>query len=188
MTHRYLPIALILLLTTVSLSGCIYSREIAQTRRDLERYYPDAEFDRQIIINLGPRSLHTVGWLAGLAPEEEAQMARDYLYEIDRVKVGVYEVERLPDLDEFDPPALHRFARDGWEVAVKVQEDDEIIWVLYRERYNEVSDLYAIVLNDEDLVLARVKGHLNTLLEKVMEDQYYLHRFVDEIDFELGFN
>lgn len=188
MTHRFFPIALVLLLTAVTLSGCVYSREIAHTRRDLERHYPEADFDRQIVINLGPRSLHTVGWLAGLAPEEEAQMARDYLYEIDRVKVGVYKVESLPDLDDFDPPALRRFARNGWEVAVKVQEDDEIIWVLYRERYNEVSDIYAIVLNDEDLVLARVKGHLNTLLEKVMEDQYRLHDFVDEIDLELGFN
>ena len=96
MMNRYTVLTLILCMAAVSLTGCVYSREIAQTRRDLERHYPDAEFDRQIIINLGPTSLRTFGWLAGLAPEEEAQMARDYLYEIDRVKVGVYEVERLP--------------------------------------------------------------------------------------------
>ncbi len=180
--------ALALLLAGVSLSGCVYSREIVQTQRDLERHYPEAEFDRQIILNFGPRSLHTIGWLAGLAPEEEAQMAADYLYEIDRVKVGIYEVDRLPDLDEFDPPSIGRFERDGWEVAVKAQEDDGVVWVLYRERYNEVRDIYTIVLNDEDLVLARVRGHLNQLLEKVMEDHYHLHRFMDDIDVDLGLN
>ena len=186
MATRSSLITLILLLATVSLTGCIYSREIAQTRRDLERHYPGADFDRQIILNIGPRSLHTVGWLAGLAPEPEAQMARDYLYEIDRVKVGIYHVRSLPDLDEFDPPALRRFERDGWEVAVKAQEDDSVIWVLYREHYNQVRDIYAIVLSDEELVLARVRGHLNRLLEKVMDDHYRIHDFVNDLDVELN--
>ncbi len=185
MPTRSSLITLILLLAAVSLTGCVYSREIAQTRRDLERHYPEADFDRQIIINLGPRSLHTFGWLAGLAPEDEAQMARDYLYEIDRVKVGIYQVDSMPDLDDFDPPSIRRFERDGWEVAVKAQEDDGVVWVLYRERYDQVRDIYAIVLSDEELVLARVKGHLNRLLEKVMDDHYRIHEFVDEL--EIGY-
>ena len=183
MLYRSGLLTLALVLVAVSLTGCIYSREIAQTRRDLERHYPDARFDREIVINVGPSSLHTLGWLAGLAPEDEAQMARDYLYEIDRVKVGIYRVERLPDLDDFDPPALQRFERGGWEVAVKARQDDGVVWVLYRERYGAVRDMYAIVLSDEELVLARVKGHLNNLLEKVMDDHYELRNFVDELDY-----
>ncbi len=183
MAKRSSLIPLILLTVAVSLTGCVYSREIAQTRRDLERHYPGADFDHQITINLGPRTLHTFGWLAGLAPEPEAQMARDYLYEIDRVKVGIYQVKSLPDLDDFDPPALRRFEDDGWEMAVKVHEDDEIVWVLYREHYDQVRDIYTIVLTDEELVLVRVNGHLNRLLEKVVDDHYHLLNFVDELDF-----
>jgi len=182
MRYRMLLVVFVLLCTTLPLAGCFYSREIAHTRRDLERHYPDADFDQKVVVSLGPASLHTLGWLAGLAPEEEAQMAHDYLSEIDRVKVGVYEVRRLPDLDDFDPPSLFRFERDGWEVAVKAQEDEEIIWVLYREQYDEVRDIYAIVLNDDELVLARVQGHLNRLLERVMDDHHELRNFVADLD------
>jgi hypothetical protein len=184
MPRRSLLFLLVLLTVSVSVTGCFYSREIAQTRRDIERDYPDARFHQQIVVSLGPASIRALGWLVGLAPEEEAQMAKDYLHEIDRVKVGVYRVDYLPDLDAFDPPTLRRFQDDGWEVAVKSREDDEIVWVMYRERYNTVRDIYTIVLTDEDLVLARVKGHLNRLLEKVMEDHYRLRNFVDDLDLD----
>ena len=181
MPRQSLLKCLILVLFAVSLTGCFYSRELAQTRRDLERQYPEARFDQEVVVSLWPATLRAVGWLAGLAPEEEAQMAKEYLREIDRVKVGLYSVDYLPDLDEFNPPALRRFRRDGWEVAVKAREDDEIVWVLYRERHNAVRDIYAIVLTDEDLILARVKGHLNRLLEKVMADHYEMCNFVDDL-------
>ena len=182
MPRRSILLALILLTFSVSVTGCFYSREISQTRRDLERHYPEARFDQEVVVSLGPASLRTLGWLIGLAPEEEAQMAKDYLHEIDRVKVGVYKVEYLPDLDEFDPPSLRRFRDDGWEVAVKTRDEDGIVWVMYREERNTVRDIYTIVLTDEDLVLARVKGHLNRLLEKVMQDHYELRNLVDDFD------
>ena len=39
-------------------------------------------------------------------------------------------------------------------------------------------DLYVVVLADEELVLARVQGHLNRLLARVMEDHSDLTRWV----------
>ena len=182
MPRRSLLIALLLLIVGVSTTGCFYSREISQTRRGLERHYPDARFDQEGVVSLGPAALRTLGWLVGLAPEEEAQMAKEYLHEIDRVKVGLFTIEDMPDLDDFDPPAIRRFRDDDWEVAVKTREDDEIIWVMYRERHNTVRDIYTIVLTDDELVLARVKGHLNRLLEKVMQDHYELRNLVDDFD------
>ena len=184
MMRRLLLLALLFVTLAVSTTGCFYSREISQTRRDLERHYPEARFDQEVVVSLGPASLRTLGWLVGLAPEEEAQMAKDYLHEIDRVKVGVFTVDYLPDLDDFDPPTLRRFRDDDWEVAVKSREDDGIVWVMYRERHNTVRDIYTIVLTDDELVLARVKGHLNRLLEKVMRDQYELRNLVDDFDMD----
>jgi hypothetical protein len=170
---------LILLLLTLPMAGCFYSREIAQTRRDLERQYPGAHFDREVVVSLGPGSLRALGWIAGLVPEDEPQMARRYLREISRIKVGVYKTDYLPNLEDFDPPSLDRFRRDGWEMAVKTQEDNEAVWVLYKERDGAVRDIYAIVLSEDELVLARVKGHLDRLLEKVMEDQIYLREITN---------
>ena len=170
MLRRTLLTLLAVLVFAVPLAGCFYSREIARTRRDIERAYPDARFDREIVVNLGPGSMRALGWLAGLVPEDEPQMASDYLYEISRVKVGVYRTEDLPDLDAVNLSAVDRFERDGWDVAAQMREDDEVFWLLYKERRNEVRDLYVVVLSEEELVLARIRGHLNRLMTKIVED------------------
>lgn len=172
---RLLRPALLLGLAVV-LSGCFYSRELAHLRHDLERAYPEARFDREVEVSLGPPALHTLGWLARRVPEDEAQQAANYLHEVKRIKVGVYKTRHLPPLDEVDLPRLRRFREDGWQVAVRAREPDEMVWVLYRERHDAVRDLYVLVLSDEELVVARVQGHLNHLLARVVEDHAPLRK------------
>lgn len=172
-------VPLLLVLFMLPMTGCFYSREIVQTRRDIERQYPDAEFDQVIVMNMGPGMLHTMGWIAGWVPEEEAQMAVDYLSEIKRVKVGVYETHYLPELDDVDLPQLERFRKEGWEVAVKVREDDEMVWVLYKEQRDHIRDMYVMVLSEDELVLVRVEGYLDRLVAKAMEDHQDFISFTD---------
>ena len=152
-------------------SGCFYSREIAQTRRDLERAYPEAEFDREMMVNLGPLSIRTARWiLHWMDEDDDVAMARSYLGEVRRVKVGLYKTEFLPDLGDFDPPALRRFRQDGWELAVQVHEDDEAVWLFYKPGRRGIRDLYAVVLTEEELVLARLRGRLDRLVRRALED------------------
>lgn len=176
MRHRF-HIGLALVLLAAPMAGCFYSREMAHTRRDIERA-TDADFERGVVVSLGPLSLRTLGWISGLVPEEEAQMARDYLREIRRVKVGVYNTEDGFSLDDVDVAQLPRFERHHWQVAVKFRDDDGMGWVLYREHDETVRDLYVVVVSDEELVLARVQGHLNRLLARVMEDHAPLTHIV----------
>lgn len=172
--------ALLVAFSALLLTGCLYSREFSDLRRDIEHTYPEADFDREVYVSIGPRFLHSVGWIAGLVPEPEAQMARDYLYDIRKIKVGVYRTEYLPPLDEVDLPTLQHFTENGWEVAVKVRERDEMIWVLYREQGETIRDLYVVVLSDEELVMTRIEGRLNDLFLKVVAD----HDFIADIDWD----
>lgn len=169
--YRY-PALLILLLGSLATSGCFYSREISHVKRDIERQYPDIEFERGVSVNLGSGTLRSLGWLARRVPEEEAQLASAYLQQIQHIKVGYYPIAYLPSLDEdgLDLPALDRFENEGWEVAVKVRDDDELVWVLYRERFDTVRDIYVLVLSDEELVVATIRGRLDQLLELAIED------------------
>ncbi len=155
---------------SVSLSGCFYSREIAHTRREIERTYPEARFDRSFVVSLGPFSLRTVGWITGLVPDEDAWMVRSYLRDISRVKVGVYHTRALPTSGSMDLSSLDRLRKDGWEVAVKVRDENEHVWVLYRERRHFIGDIYVLSLDEEELVIARIRGNLSRLLENVLED------------------
>lgn len=166
--YRWLLAAWLLLVPT--LTGCFYSREIVHLKRDLEREYPEARFERTVIVRVGTGTFRTLGWLIQLAPDDEAELVGGYLRDIRRVKVGVYEVDNLPPLRALAIPRLPRFQEEGWEVAVKVREDDEVAWILYRERYGTVRDLYFVVLDDEDLVVLRFEGYLQALLERALAD------------------
>lgn len=173
-----IPAAALVVLLIVPLTGCFFSREIAGTRRQIERAYPDLKLERQIVVNLGPISLRTLRWLSGMIPDEEMDMASDYMRDISRVKVGVYKSANPAALDAFNADMI-RFD-DDWTTAVKTRDDDSRIWVLYREGGETVRDLYVVVLGDDDLAIARIRGNLNRLLARVMEDHVDFNKLVGD--------
>ena len=163
------------------LTGCLYSREIAGIRGDIEKQYPEATLEREVVFSIGSGTLGAVGWIAGRVPEEEAQMASAYLDEIDRIKVGVYNVHDLPALDDVELARLKRFEKNGWEVAVKSREEDQVVWVLYRDYFDRVRDIFVLSLDQEDLVIVRIEGYLDRLLEKVVQDHATVDGLLAEV-------
>ncbi len=172
MMTRFISAALLLLCIPM-LSGCIYSREIAHIRNDIEEIL-DARFEREVVVSLGPRTFRTASWIARQVPDVYAQMASDYIGEIDRIKVGVYRVAERPTTTELKMDRVPRFKRSGWEVAVRVEEDGQTVWVLYRERYGNIRDMLVLVLDDSELVIARIQGHLNELVKMAVADANFL--------------
>jgi hypothetical protein len=168
--------ALLALLLVLPLTGCLFSREIAQTRRDIEKAYPDLRLEKQIVVNLGPLSLKTLGWMSAFVPDPEVDVARSYLKDIRRIKVGVFRSEQPEDIAKLD---VGQFGFDeDWEVAVRARQEGEHVWVLYKEEAETVRDLYVVVLGDEELVVARLRGRLDRLLARVMEDHVELGDWV----------
>ena len=166
-TTRPAVFLLALVLAAPVLSGCLYSREVAQTRRAIEQAYPEARFEREMVLSLGPVSLFALRLFSGLAPEG----ARGPLRDLRRVKVGVYRAEALPPLQDFEPAQVQRLQRRGWETVVRTREADEATWVLYRTRRGTVRDLYVIALDDEELVLTRLSGRLDRLLARAFREE-----------------
>ncbi|MBO6573973.1 MAG: DUF4252 domain-containing protein [Rhodothermales bacterium] len=164
---------ILLLILAPTLAGCFYSREIAHIREDIEDIL-GARFEREVVVKVGPRLFRTVSWISGRVPDVYAQMASDYVREIDRVKVGVYSVEKQPTRSDLRFNRVPRFKRSGWEVAVRVEDDSETVWVLYRERYDSIRDMLVLVLNRDELVIARIEGHLNELVSMAVQDADFL--------------
>lgn len=175
-----LPTLLIVTLALTTLTGCIYSREITDFRRDMERQYPGLELDQGVSVRFGPGMMRTLGWISRRVPEPEAQMVADYLNEVERVHVGYYPVADAPPLEDVDLPVMERLERDGWELAVKVVEDDERVWMFYRERFDTIHDIYVVVLTEEELVITSIEGHLDYLFALALEDHA---EFLDVIEF-----
>jgi hypothetical protein len=168
-TARGNLIRMSLLLVMLTTSGCIYSREIQQTRREIERANPGLDLDRQMVANVGPVSLGLARWITSRVNDTDANRASKYLRDIRRVKVGVFNVRgsetQLDGIAE-----LRRFRRLGWELAARVREDGEDAWVYYRERRGTITDMYAIVYSEDELVIARVSGRLTRLVNEALRD------------------
>ncbi len=160
----------IVLVLGSALSGCIYSLEINRTRQTIEREFPGAEFDQKIVLSIGSFGLRTAGWFVELADDDDIENLSRYVSDLDRVKVGIYETESLPAVPGTGAPVLRQLVDQGWEPAVQVREDGEHVWILYRARRDRVRDVLVIVLNDQELVIARLKGHLDRLVTRAIED------------------
>ncbi len=161
---------ILLLVVGLATSGCIYSREISNTRRVIEEEIPGSQFDRKMVLNIGSGTLRTAGWLTSLIPDDDMEEVRRYLDDVERIKVGIYETESLPDDGPSGAPMLSDMVERGWEVAVRVRDEQDRVWLMYRSHRDRVRALFVIVLNEDNLVIARVEGHLDRILQRAMTD------------------
>jgi hypothetical protein len=116
--------------------------------------------------------------VSGFIPD--AREANDYLATISKVKVAVYRVESLPPIEEVKMPRRLRslLEDNGWELAVRTRDRHQLVWVLYHEHRNTVREIYVVSLDHNELVLVRVEGRLDDLLEKVVEEHGGVSKFL----------
>ena len=138
--------------TALLLSGCFHAGDLTQMKRDLERDLPEAHFKRQVQFTIGPMSLGLVRLLSLVAPNIDQQ--RELLKEIDRVAIAVYENKGRPLFKGNKlPRAIYDLLERGrWQMAVKIREEDELIWVLYQVYNKQIRDLYLVILEDDELI------------------------------------
>ena len=136
-----------LLLAGLLFTGCAYTNEISRTRHEIEQ---SSRIDAQtgVVMSLGPGLFHTTGFLAKMVDDEDAQTASRLAYGIRRIKAGVYPLSYKSEFDDLEIPELNRFKRRGWEVALKIEDHEEVGWIMYRERRGRVKDLFVVVLTE----------------------------------------
>ena len=156
-------------LVSLLLSGCFHAAELAQVRADIEREVPEADFDKELELTVGPMSLGFVRLLTAFVPAIREE--RGLLKEIDRIKVAKYRVRSMPPIEGFQPPWQIRrlLEREDWEVAVKAREQEEVFWLLYRIHGEAVRDLFVIGLNARELFLVDLEGRLDQLVAHAVE-------------------
>lgn len=158
------------MLLAVLCSGCFRAAELAQMHRDIEQETPEVGFDKEVELSLGPLSLGCIRLLCLLAPNRGE--ARGYLREIDQMSVAAYRTMSRPSLATFQlPPRLQHLLKDqGWELAIKAREEDEVTWLFYRVHDNAIRGLYVVSLDAEELVLVRLDGHLERLVAVAVDN------------------
>lgn len=163
----------------LSAPGCLYAPEFSGIRNDIEAQLPDASFDKEIELCLGPVALTLARVVTSVLPG--AQEARHWLKGMSRVQIGVYDAHVESTAGLRMPERLQSLVDDGWETAVRVRENNEAVWVLYRADKEEVREMFVMVLSDDELVLVRAKGNLERLVAAVLKDGHGRRGFLPEL-------
>jgi len=150
-------------------SGCLWAPGLERLKDEITVQIPGASFDKEVALTLGPMSLALARIAVRFVPE--AQEAREYLGDVRRVELAVYKTKSLPDLDDLEVPIqLNNLLENGWEIAVTAREENELNWVLYHETEGEVDSLCVVVLDLQNLVLAKIKGNLGKIFMKGLRE------------------
>jgi uncharacterized protein DUF4252 len=155
------------------LQACLTARSLEPVRRDLQSQMEGARFDKEIKLTLGPVSLGLARLICRLVPDEEVQQTRRALASVHRIELAVYDIHAEHGAAEAlqMPHKLRQMTSGGqWQTAVRVQDEDERVWILYREDRGRIRDFYVVTLGSDELVLVRVKGNMNRLVEWAMRE------------------
>lgn len=184
--ERIAVAAVVLVFLALSSSGCVWTPELARVAGELERQLPEARFDKEFSLSLGPVAIGFARLVTGMVGDDDVQHARRYLRDVSRVQVAVYDTTDMPPISNLRMPSrLAELEKDGWETAVKVREEDEAVWVMYRIDGDAIRDLYVVVLNDEELVLVKATGRLDRIMAKALVEADR-DRGIRDLGHELG--
>ncbi|MDZ4700504.1 MAG: DUF4252 domain-containing protein [Rhodothermales bacterium] len=170
------------LLLAAFTAGCGHLNEMSALRRDIAEQ-THTKFDPGVAFSLGPGMTQTASWITRHVDDSDAYLVSRALRDVRRIKGAVYPLDDAGDLDALDARTLPHFTRNGWELALKTVDHGDVSWVFYRERRGSVRDLYTVVLTDSELVLVRVQGHLNALLDLAIEEAEGAGTTIVDLDF-----
>ena len=156
-------------ITIIWSSGCT-TNEFNDVQHAIENQIQPAKTKTHLKLNLGPFLLFPVKTIVNLIDTEDE--ASPYLDEIMKVQVGVYKIKKTNQPAEFKIPdtvkkVLHE---SGWETFVRVREKNEMVECYYKLKSEDIIGIYAIVLDDDNLVIAEVRGRLDKIIEKAIQE------------------
>ncbi len=163
---------LILLFLGTSVSGCA-SYELMRVRNDIDRQVPEARIGNGYAMSFGRISLGLARWLSGLVDDEDAGIAQAVLSEVRRVQFARYDINGAFDATTLRMPGRLRsyLERGDWYLLAGIREESEAVWVVYKEKDDIVVDLLAVVMGQEELVLAKISGDLNAVVAAALSQQ-----------------
>lgn len=167
-SRNALALAVVLAALTLG-NGCMWAPELTEVKRDIAGQLPDVSFRKNVTLSFGPLTMALARAVTGVIPE--AHEARGYLRDVSKLQVAVYEIEGTADAAGVQTPArLQELLDDGWEMAVRVRDEGEVVWLLYRVDDESVREMFVVVLGDGELVLVKLRGRLERVMAAALEN------------------
>ncbi|HEU4929320.1 MAG TPA: DUF4252 domain-containing protein [Candidatus Krumholzibacteria bacterium] len=147
--------------------GCVWTPELNNVKQDIASQIPGATFEHEVSFAIGPGGMALARAVTSLvAPAHEA---RNWLEDVSRIEVAMYDVVRseLPQRLQ-TPQRIAEMLVEGWEMAARVRQENEAAWVLYKLDGDSVREVFVVALDREELVMVKVKGHLERVIARAL--------------------
>lgn len=145
----------------------------------LEQDLAGVRFEPEMGLKLGRVSMLLTRSLAGARVEDDEgdRIASEILRGLKKVEVASYRTVALgrKAAEEGTLQGLRRgrfersLHRSGWKTLARVTEDDESVWVAYRGPEDRIRQLLVVVLEEEEMELIRLTGHLDRALQAAFQ-------------------
>jgi hypothetical protein len=152
-------------------ASCLTSREFTDVATAVRTNIYPAQLSTKFKLRVGPILLATANMVVkGVVDEPEVS---EYLSEVRKVQIGIYDVQQLqPNSSLTVPPeAEQHLADSGWESFVQIRDQGQQVSLFYKQINERVSGVYAIILNQEQLVVVEMQGRLDHLIKKALQEQ-----------------
>jgi len=160
----------IVMATMPCAGGCMWTPELSQIKQDLARQLPGTTFKHDMSLSIGPGGMALARAVTSFIPP--ARDARAWLKDVSRVEVAVYDLHSDRATTSIETPArIQEMIDKGWEMAARVRERDQSVWVLYRMEGESVRELFVMALDREELTMVKVKGRLERVIGRVLSDR-----------------
>jgi hypothetical protein len=144
----------------ISAAGCMTYRGPRGVEATIERK-AEVELHREMGFKLGPVSTKIAASM--LHHWADDQDFRD----LSGIGIAVFEVTRHKG-----PPAQPLTAKDlgveGWRPVIESRSDGDQLLVLAKSGDGEIREMMFLSIEDDEVVVARLKGHLDRLIAKTL--------------------
>jgi len=174
MKTKNIIVIIAMVLISLNFTGCIGVNGNFKRVRNTILDNLDGKYHRDIEFSVGAAGLALAGTFVSFA-DTDVDYADDIIRQVNRVQVGIY--EKVDNADEKpDMKLLQEISKlledTGWEYIVRTCDHNQMTAVFIRSAETEqISHLFVIALDDNQLVLTEVRGDLDKVVEIAIREQ-----------------
>ncbi|MEE9432309.1 MAG: DUF4252 domain-containing protein [Melioribacteraceae bacterium] len=177
---KLFPIIALILLGLTS-TGCIgVNKEYRNIRTQILDNLND-DFDKTIEFSVGKAGFFFASKFVKLVDDDDdIENIDEMLKHVSNINIGIY--DRVTNSSEPTRSLLNNISdnmkENEYQSVVKTVDGDEMIGIFIKDNDSEeITEMFAVILSDDDLVMLKLNGNLNSLVETVMENEGFNVKF-----------
>lgn len=164
----------IIVLITISLSGCSTSNEFNNIIYDIEKTFPSAGIEKKMNLSLDNNSRPTAdSFMEGIEcfSNSDSEIIKS-LKSIKKVRVTTYTINRFEESSGRTVSKIinRELKRHNWRCFLTVEKDYETFCGYYKQINNNYCGIFIFIQNDDGMVLVELNGYVKNIRNKLIKE------------------